>query len=809
MSLAQPSQGNWTVTGTQVVQNESITLNGNLTVENGGNLTVRNAVLQLNLQSNEQYGIRVEPGGSLYIYNSKISSEDGIHVFSFFVNGSNFEMEGSTLKNAGWCGNVQGGSAPLCGGGLNPSSSLNGYQGLFVETAGAVVTGNTINGSGIGLTVSGPNAEVNGNRITSSEYSSLLITSNQQGPTPYYNNDTVEGNYFYQSATSASAGMIILQYSGGNMIQNNTFAYSQVDGSISLESIIDNGGWGNIIRGNTVTSTDSMVLNSGASNNIIAGNSLTFCESGISFWNTGSDNVVENNTFHAGLEYTSKGHICGGPAIFVDGGTGLVVEGNLFSADNVSISKKGGVIWIAATSVQLVHDTNSYVLNNNITFSGPLPSFFLIDSSNNSITGNRFSKTQPVTQSIYLFDSNRNTINDNLVNASAPYSIFLDDSNNTIVYKNDFYGSAYTGGTNDSWTFEGVGNYWKSNCGGSYYPVPPDGTDTHPLASPVNMITVPVPRLRPATIQVQQKATIVLKMDIANDTTISGRSAAYQSGSISIEPGGHLTIYKSDLTFRPGGAFNINVGAGATLSIVDSNITLWTGGIAVDSSASATIYDSNVTVTGTPFDALVFWLYGGALTINSSTIQANLDTGGITINADVGVYQGNKLTILNSVLNGGWGSLDVPVTIDFEDDVNAQITIANSTLENLPYAFSGPGANSTVIVQDSTLRNMIGITWGWSANVTLTGNTLENAGDLLYSPPQIVLGSSCATSTSSTTTGFPPTTSGGLSTATTPTGSSGGGIPEFPFQLAASIVLVVVVVLSYILMRRRSVQEPS
>jgi hypothetical protein len=63
-STAQPSEGDWIVTGVEVVENETIELNGNLTVKVRGSLTLKNVTLRLNVDQNGQYGISVEEGGS-------------------------------------------------------------------------------------------------------------------------------------------------------------------------------------------------------------------------------------------------------------------------------------------------------------------------------------------------------------------------------------------------------------------------------------------------------------------------------------------------------------------------------------------------------------------------------------------------------------------------------------------------------------------------------------------------------------------------------------------------------------------------
>lgn len=61
-----------------------------------------------------------------------------------------------------------------------------------------------------------------------------------------------------------------------------------------------------------------------------------------------------------------------------------------------------------------------------------------------------------------------------------------------------------------------------------------------------------------------------------------------------------------------------------------------------------------------------------------------------------------------------------------------------------------------------------------------------------------------STTTTATTTSTTTTTSSSTTTATpsTTTSSSGGGIPEFPYELSAAVVLTTIILVSYMAMRR-------
>jgi len=60
--------GDWIVTGTESYTNESIVLTGNLTIQFGGSLTLKNVTLAINCSSeNGTFDIQVMDGGSLII----------------------------------------------------------------------------------------------------------------------------------------------------------------------------------------------------------------------------------------------------------------------------------------------------------------------------------------------------------------------------------------------------------------------------------------------------------------------------------------------------------------------------------------------------------------------------------------------------------------------------------------------------------------------------------------------------------------------------------------------------------------------
>jgi hypothetical protein len=98
MIACQPSQGDWIVTGEEVVENKTVVLDGNLIVKSGGNLTLRNVTLIVKSTYPRQYSISVEAEGSLSIYNSTIMPDDERYPPVFIVTRAKFVMKHSEVR---------------------------------------------------------------------------------------------------------------------------------------------------------------------------------------------------------------------------------------------------------------------------------------------------------------------------------------------------------------------------------------------------------------------------------------------------------------------------------------------------------------------------------------------------------------------------------------------------------------------------------------------------------------------------------------------------------------------------------------
>ena len=135
-----PSASDWVVTGEEVHENEVIVLTGNLIIEHGGNLTLKNCKLYLNCSYDGEWGIRVRSGGALNVIDeSLIASYDGVHYFYFHVHGR-LVMKNSLLSRCGYSSSEPGlWIETMYGARIERTVIANCYYGLVCYDARNVI----------------------------------------------------------------------------------------------------------------------------------------------------------------------------------------------------------------------------------------------------------------------------------------------------------------------------------------------------------------------------------------------------------------------------------------------------------------------------------------------------------------------------------------------------------------------------------------------------------------------------------------------------------------------------------------------
>ncbi|MGQ9582710.1 MAG: right-handed parallel beta-helix repeat-containing protein [Thermoplasmatota archaeon] len=149
--------GDWVVTGEERLEREVLVLDGNLTIESGGSLTLENSTLFVLCHSPAERSVVVEGGGHLSVLNSTIASFDPIYRPWFFVEPSATALfESSSFIGIGEVWVPPG--EPYYD--LDPINTGNG--GVCIKTDGAAIRNCTFSGADYGLVVLGVRPEVRG-----------------------------------------------------------------------------------------------------------------------------------------------------------------------------------------------------------------------------------------------------------------------------------------------------------------------------------------------------------------------------------------------------------------------------------------------------------------------------------------------------------------------------------------------------------------------------------------------------------------------------------------------------------------------
>jgi parallel beta-helix repeat protein len=553
---AQPSSGNWVVNSTEVVENEKVALTGNLTIEPGGNLTLRNVTLTFTPQYDGQYGISAENGSFLSIYDSNISSVTSFRLF-FSVDNATFIIKDSELSRiGGWT------------------------DGLSIIADDAVLERVFINDS-------------NG-VLLDSNWSKIINCTFSHTSYAIWNSNTAGRELPPEDAQFSNPS--------NNLILGNTISETSDNGAINLSDA-----HANVIANNTIIDAMETGIRMMVScyNNLIANNHIL-----LEHWGWGSDywaaiavgnfcfnNTINGNTIYyntslekkepiAGimLQYTSYNHVQNNTIVGVQ--QGVFVS---YSYDNsIAYNEIGniayvdpGIIWWTPTcdAIQLYHSSGNFIAGNNLSSVGSNAILIWENSSNNVIQSNLINQSY---DGIMLhYSSDNNTVVNNILKGIASWDIALDNSSENMVYDNGFEGNPVRrldSGTN-SWNSSVAGNYWgdysgniskNDDVGGIPYEIPPNGTDYLPLLKPPSIQPFIIPttsKIDPLLIGATRdhvKQLVVSGNETWKDTTLSD-VAVYATSEA------NLTLENVTLELGPGEWLHLQ--AGASLYIYNCTIT--------------------------------------------------------------------------------------------------------------------------------------------------------------------------------------------------------------------------------------------
>lgn len=310
--------GDWVISNTIVNSSEIIYLEGNLTVEANGNLTLDNVTLIFNCTSDGQYHIEIKDGGELHICdNSTITRGDKYENYLFWVQeGAKLTMENSSLSHCGYEG-----ASPSDYGLYICSSNvlirnciiINNSHGISVGGryyAAPYIANNTISNNSVhGIYCRHDCSEIINNTISYNGGNGIFC----DGSYANIENNSLVSNYKY--GIGVSSGSYIGKIAG-NKIENSSYGIYCDATSISsiAENTISNGSVGIYCAEASVVNISKNIIKNlsscgihiirAQSESTISWNNITECGMGIYCDDTDissktkiiSHNIISNNT---------------------------------------------------------------------------------------------------------------------------------------------------------------------------------------------------------------------------------------------------------------------------------------------------------------------------------------------------------------------------------------------------------------------------------------------------------------------------------------------------------------------------------
>jgi hypothetical protein len=383
-TLAAPTYmgSDWDINNGDVVtrSNEEIIITGNVTVKDGGLLTLRNVTLRLNSSASQRYHVEVEDGGRLNIYDgdsddsttgdaSLITANDTTYNYAFWVqDGGELYFNDSSMEECGV-------SNPLEDRGLYIASSSvvirdvtikNGYYGIIAYLASPTIEDCTIDTmSSYGVYLYTSSTDVRG----------CTIDNTYRGVVAYYSYPKVTntdidsasnyGIYIFNAEADVSGSTITNSGTGGIFTQWNT-----VD--ISGTTVDDAGSYGIISYYSVLTISSTIVNDTGTGIYLYrnaAGTSVT-------------GGKVTNTSFNGIYSYLNPGSL-NGVNVYDSTTNGIYLNRATGTVSNVWVEDAAVGIYVRSSPVTLSDVTVLDATTYGIDVSGAAPSMdgFLIQDS--------------------------------------------------------------------------------------------------------------------------------------------------------------------------------------------------------------------------------------------------------------------------------------------------------------------------------------------------------------------------------------------------------------------------------------------
>ncbi|MCK5560298.1 MAG: right-handed parallel beta-helix repeat-containing protein, partial [Thermoplasmata archaeon] len=245
-AYTQYIDGDWTITNTQSYTDEIIVLTGNLTIESGGALTLKNVTLMMNCTTIDgQYKLEVLNGGTLEIAD-KDNDPATIDDISNITD-SPFDSDNNTGYDFEYCIRIEGGASFSLKNSLVREAGFGGFgsknYGIYIETDNVIIQNTSFihNYYGIYLSLV-ENATVCYNNFSYSVYG-FGFYSSQDFRNRVYNNEIHHNT-------------IGIQFTGENFKIYNNYIHNNTKTGVYLNYLDHTTFYNNTIKYNGGTSSD-------------------------------------------------------------------------------------------------------------------------------------------------------------------------------------------------------------------------------------------------------------------------------------------------------------------------------------------------------------------------------------------------------------------------------------------------------------------------------------------------------------------------------------------------------------------------
>jgi len=413
-----PLSGDWIVTGTESYYDTIVVLNGNLIIEDGGNLTFRKVTLKMNCTYDGQYYIQVRSGGKFYVLEgSVITSVDSEKEYSFGVeNGSTLRMMDSELHE--------------CGFGFE-----GGASGLLIESNDVVIENNWISNNWYGIVCASSNPVIRNNNISSNRVQAVILGNS---------NATIEANYMRNNG----GGGIYARFSSP-IIQDNLITLNNGAGIHILDRSIPT------IQGNNITANNYGIIAEGEGTNPTIHDNYISRNNGAGISVGGCGATIYNNTITSNK---AEGIWCcnSSPTIHDNNITSNSFCG-IYSFNQSKPTIQGNIIssnWEAI----VVENSNAGIQNNRIT--NNRIGIWIYQFSSPVIQGNNIISNIEI--GIWCTNHSSPLIQGNILTFNGGYGIGCREESQPEIHKNDIYGNVNYGLCNEdeSVIINATYNYW-------------------------------------------------------------------------------------------------------------------------------------------------------------------------------------------------------------------------------------------------------------------------------------------------------------------------------------------------------------